>query len=97
MEIIHLIAEVNTKINAGSVNVPSASSTDVFAGVLYAIYWGAGATAVITIMIASFIYTISGGNPGEVEKAKGALTYAVIGLIVVIIAFGITQFILGRF
>lgn len=56
-----------------------------------------GITAVITIIIAGYMYTISGGNPAEVEKSKNAILYAVIGLIVAGSAFVLVNFVIGRF
>jgi hypothetical protein len=43
------------------------------------------------------MYATSAGDSGRVTKAKNALTYAIIGLVVVLLAFTITQFITGRF
>lgn len=37
---------------------------------------------------------ISGGDPGKVKKAKDVLLYAVIGIVVVMVAFVITSFII---
>ena len=89
---------------AGSINsapgdfgLPSGSATDITASVLNSVYIVAGITALITIIIGGYMYTISGGNPGEVEKSKNTILYSVIGLIVIIIAFAVTQFIVGRF
>ena len=42
----------------------------------------AGAIAVIIIIIAGLRYTISSGNPQEAAKAKNAILYAVVGLVV---------------
>ena len=86
------------KINPGSINnMPTASANDVLANVLGIVYTVGGITAVITIIIAGYMYTISGGNPAEVEKSKNAILYAVIGLIIIGFAFVITQFVIGRF
>lgn len=86
------------KIDSGSLNnLPTASANDIMANVLYLVYTVAGITAVITVIIAGYMYTISGGNPAEVEKSKNAILYAVIGLIIIAGAFVITQFVLGRF
>lgn len=78
-------------------NVPAIDANSVFIGVINAVYLGAGIVAVLTIIIAGYMYTISGGNSGEVQKAKDAIMYAIIGLIVIGFAFMITQFIIGRF
>jgi len=86
------------KIDSGAINnLPTASANDILANALYLVYTVAGITAVITVIVAGYMYTISGGNPAEVEKSKNAILYAVIGLIIIAGAFVITQFVLGRF
>lgn len=86
------------KIDSSSINnMPTASANDVLANVLGIVYTVGGITAVITIIIAGYMYTISGGSPAEVEKSKNAILYAVIGLIIIGSAFVITQFVIGRF
>ncbi|NCQ54286.1 hypothetical protein COV88_03170 [Candidatus Saccharibacteria bacterium CG11_big_fil_rev_8_21_14_0_20_41_19] len=83
--------------NSGAFGLPSGTATEITASVLGMVYTAAGIIAVITIIIGGYMYTISGGSPGEVEKSKNTILYAVIGLIVIIGAFVITQFVLGRF
>lgn len=77
--------------------VPIIDSNALAGNILGMVYMAAGIIAVITIIIAGYMYTISGGNPSEVEKSKNTILYAVIGLIVIAGAFTITQFVLGRF
>jgi hypothetical protein len=52
-----------------------------------------GAVAVLIITISGFRYIISRGNPQEVAKAKDGILYAVIGLVVIILAFIIVGFV----
>lgn len=56
----------------------------------------AGAIAVIIIIIAGLRYTISSGNPQEAAKAKNAILYAVIGLVVCILGVGIIRFVINK-
>ena len=60
-------------------------------------YFIAGAIGVIVIVVAGFYYTLSGGDAAKIKKAKDAILGAAIGLIVVMSAFVITNFIIGRF
>ncbi|GEM_PF-394202 len=60
------------------------------------IYWLlilAGIAALILIIISGFKFVTSGGDPKQAEGARKTLTYAVIGLIVVLASFGIINFI----
>jgi|GEM_PF-3578109 len=44
--------------------------------------------ALLFIVYAGVIFVTAGGDPGEIERAKKAVTYAVIGLVVAIVAYG---------
>jgi len=68
----------------------------VLEGLLNLVYMVCGAFAVIIIILAGFSYTTANGEPDKIARAKKAVMYAVIGLAVVMLAFGITQFVIGR-
>ncbi|HEY5806229.1 MAG TPA: pilin [Candidatus Saccharimonadales bacterium] len=53
-----------------------------------------GAVAVLIIVLAGFRYITSQGNPNEVTTAKNAILYALIGLVVIMFAFAIVNFVL---
>ena len=63
--------------------------------VLDTIYLWVGIIAVIFIVIGGVNYTTSQGDPNKTKKAKTTILYAVIGLIVSLLAFGITSFVLN--
>ena len=56
-----------------------------------------GAGAVIVIIVAGIYYVISAGNADTVKKAKNALMYAVVGLVVSLLAYAIVNFVLDIF
>lgn len=85
------------KINAGDVGVPTTGGDDLLKNALNLAYFLAGSIAVIVIVIAGIWYVASSGDAGRVAKAKNLLTYAVVGLIIIISAFAITNFVIGRF
>ena len=62
---------------------------------LSAIFGILGIIAAVVIIIAGVQYMISAGDPGKVVTAKKAILYAIIGLIVSLSAYAITNFILG--
>lgn len=80
-----------------TVNVPITTAADILKNGLNIFYYLVGAIAVIMIIKAGFTYITSGGDSANVTKAKNTILYAVIGLIVVITAFAITNFIIGSF
>lgn len=63
--------------------------------VLNAIFGIMGVISAVVIIIGGVLYIISAGDPGKVATAKKAILYAVIGLVVSLSAFAITNFILG--
>lgn len=56
-----------------------------------------GMIAVIAIIIGGIRYTTSNGDPGQTKAAKDTILYAVIGLIVAILAYAIVSFVLNAF
>ena len=68
------------------------SSLDRILGLVYFI---AGAVAVIMIIIGGMNYVLSSGDTGKLTKAKNTILYSVIGLVIVLGAFAITNIVLG--
>lgn len=56
-----------------------------------------GAVAVIMLVIGGIRYTISGGDQAQVTSAKNTILYAIIGIIVAILAYAIIGFVTGSF
>ena len=81
----------------GDIDIPSLSAEQVVINGLDIVYFILGIIAVIVIIIGGITYATSAGNAANVTKAKNMLLYAVIGLVIVIAAFAITDFVLGRF
>jgi len=55
-----------------------------------------GVAAVIVIIIAGFRYITSSGDPNTVNSAKNTILFAVIGLVVAIVARVIVAFVVNR-
>lgn len=54
-----------------------------------------GAIAVIMIIIGGIRYAISNGDASSIKAAKDTILYAVIGLVVAIMAYAIVNFVVG--
>jgi len=93
----HIFTQFAQKISAGGSGIPTVGGDSLLHNGLNLVYFIAGALAVIVIIIAGIMYTISSGDAGRVAKAKNLLTYAIVGLIVVLCAYTITGFVMGRF
>jgi len=56
----------------------------------------AGAIAVLMVTIAGFKYVLSQGNPQETAKAKNTILYALIGLVVCLIAVSAVTYFMNK-
>lgn len=93
----NVLTQLAQKINAGDAGIQAIGADQVLANALNIFYFLAGLTAVIVIIVGAINYTTSRGDAGLLTKAKNLIMYAVVGLVVVIAAFGITNFVVGVF
>lgn len=56
-----------------------------------------GAIAVIMLIIGGIRYTVSQGDSAAVQSAKNTILYAIIGIIVAILAYAIVNFVIASF
>ncbi len=68
--------------------------SDLIKTVVNVLIFIVGTLAVIMIIVSGVFYAISSGDAGKVSRAKNTLTYAVVGLIVAIIAFAIVNWVI---
>lgn len=75
-----------------SVNIPTVGADEhTIANILSVVYTWAGIIAVVVLIIAGFIYVTSNGKPETIERAKNAILGSVVGLVVIMVAFVVTQ------
>ncbi len=78
----------------GSVSAPNGVNKkdpdEIVAGILNIVYSLAAAIAVIVIIAAGIMYIISDGDSAKISRAKNAIIYAAVGLVIVGSAFIIT-------
>lgn len=95
---------VSTNLNDGS----SASGSTICSGsnddlnkmmktIINVILTILGTIAVIMIIIGGIRYTTSNGDASQIKSAKDTIMYAVVGLVVAILAFAIVNFVIGAF
>lgn len=65
----------------------------IFRNILNIVVRFAGIAAFIMIIIGGFQYLTAGGDPKKAESAKNTLTYAILGLALLIIGWFILKFI----
>lgn len=85
-------------VDANSLGLPKVSANDATWGnIVGGIFMFTGAWALLFIVIGALRYAASAGDQGLITKAKDTILYAVIGLVVSVLAFTGVQFVLGRF
>ncbi len=64
--------------------------------VIQVLFFLIGALSVIMIIVGGFRYVVSQGESGRVKSAKDTIMYAVIGLVVAILAWVIVDFVVDN-
>ena len=54
-----------------------------------------GVVCVVMLIVGGYNYTMSGGDASKVTKAKNTILYAIIGLVIALLALAIVNFVLG--
>ena len=66
---------------------------ELYVRIVNALLGFVGIASLVTFVYAGFLFLISSGNPERVKKAKDAMLYAVIGIVVSIASYAILSFI----
>lgn len=56
-----------------------------------------GAISVIMLIVGGIRYVVSGGDSTQVTNAKNTILYAIVGIIVAILAYAVVNFVIGSF
>jgi hypothetical protein len=71
--------------------------TGVFSTISSVLLFIVGAIAVIMIVIGGLRYVISGGDASQVQAAKNTILYALVGIIIAILAYAAVNFVISSF
>ena len=74
-------------------NIPNTDSTFSFNFVLNWVYTIVGLVAVVYIIYSASVYLTAQGDPGKIKQAGQSIAFAVVGLLVVLLAAVITNFV----
>lgn len=72
-------------------------ASGVFTTITNVLLFLVGAISVIMIIVGGLRYVISGGDSAHVSAAKNTILYAVVGVVVAILAYAIVNFVIGSF
>ncbi len=76
---------------------PALSGNELIQSILNTAYFIGGIIAVIVIIIAGLTYATSGGDSSKITRAKNQILFSVIGIVLILSAFAISNFIIERF
>ena len=72
-------------------------NTGIFTTVTNVMLFIVGAISVIMIVIGGLRYVISGGDTSNVTAAKNTILYAIVGLVVAMLAYAMINFVISSF
>lgn len=72
-------------------------TTGVFTTISNVLLFIVGAIAVIMLIIGGLRYVVSGGDASQVQAAKNTILYALIGVIIAILAYAAVNFVVSTF
>lgn len=82
--------------DVGLKDAPTQLQSSQIETALMTVYMVAGIVAIIIIVLGGIRYTSSNGDPGSIKAAKDTILYAVVGLVVVMMAAAITDFVINN-
>lgn len=82
-------------IQIGMGNVGDRDPRQIVAGVIKVIMGFLGIIAVVIILIGGFKWMTAGGNEEKVGEAKKLIVAGVIGLVIILAAFGVATFVIN--
>jgi len=91
-----IFQSIAVTLDPSKVNIPTNDANSVLSGGLNAVYFAGGVACVIVIIVAGILYSLSAGDSNQIKIAKNAILYAVVGLVVIMMAFAITAFVIGQ-
>ncbi len=77
--------------NAQSAGLPTGSIYQIISSTLSWLLAILGFIAVIGFVISGILYLTAAGNESQIEKAKSAMTYSIVGVIVALMGYVVIQ------
>lgn len=93
-------ADAKTSIEDGFGNSGGTENTtelpDLFKNIINTALYVVGAVSVLMLIYGGIRYTISGGNTQDVTAAKNTVLYAIVGIVVSLLAYAIVNFVIDQ-
>lgn len=91
---MELFADLKSSLSGATQNMPKNTGIEIV-GVLNWVYAFAGLVAAGFIVYGAINYVMTQGDPGKIKQASQTIAFAVVGLIIVLLAAAITNFVAG--
>jgi hypothetical protein len=88
------LAQIRDGVNSANPGTGPTSIDSVITDVINVALWAIGILSVIMLIFGGIRYTVSGGDSNKVTAAKNTILYAVIGIVVAMLAYAIVNFVL---
>jgi len=88
------LAQIRDGVNSANPGTGPTSIDSVITDVINVALWAIGILSVIMLIFGGIRYTVSGGDSNKVTSAKNTILYAVIGIVVAMLAYAIVNFVL---
>ncbi len=75
----------------------SGKASSLVQSIITLLLWLIGIISVIMIIVGGIRYALSGGDSNSINGAKNTILYAVIGLVVAMLAYAIVNWVVGAF
>ena len=73
------------------------NANELIANIVNVLLFIVGIISVLVIIVGGILYATSAGDSTAVTKAKNTILYAVVGLVVALLAYAIVNWVVGRF
>ena len=83
-------------MNQETVNHLPHTSANNLSSILNIVFSVMGALALLMLVVAGLRYVLAGGDANKVTEAKRQIAYTLVGLVVILLAAGIVNFVLNR-
>ncbi len=85
----------NTQNSYANIGLSDTDPRDVVANVITVVLGFLGTIAVVLIIVAGFQWMTAAGSEDKIAKAKKIMTAAVIGLVIVLMAYALSTFVIN--
>ncbi len=89
--------DLGTAVVEDNLSLSASSPVTIIIRIIQVVFSLLGLILVITIMYGGFLWTTSGGSEDKIKKAKQVLKNAVIGVVIILSAWGISSYVLSLF